>query len=235
MKKILLLIALISVMFQACNQDEICERGEGDRVEMLLSLNSFNSLELKGSSKVYITQGPVQEVKVTGQPNIISLLRTDVYNETWVIDFRRCTRRHKELEIYITIPDIKKLKITGSGDIIGKNPINSQNFAAEVSGSGNIVAEVYSAITTSKVTGSGDIALKGESDTQTVSITGSGKIKNFDLETQKTDVSISGSGDAEVFAEQELKAKISGSGSVRYKGTPAVSTHISGSGSVKQW
>jgi hypothetical protein len=49
------------------------------------------------------------------------------------------------------------------------------------------------------------------------------------------DVSIAGSGNAAVSAEDSLRASVSGSGDIRYNGNPPhVESSVAGSGSVKQ-
>jgi Putative auto-transporter adhesin, head GIN domain len=66
-------------------------------------------------------------------------------------------------------------------------------------------------------------------------ISGSGKVYASNLEADKCDVRISGSGDVEINVKSDLDANISGSGSVTYKGNPShVNSHSSGSGKVRK-
>ena len=71
---------------------------------------------------------------------------------------------------------------------------------------------------TSSIEGSGDIELTGRADEHTLEIDGSGNFDGQDFETERARVSISGSGDVEVFVTGELDAEISGSGEIRYTG-----------------
>ena len=65
-------------------------------------------------------------------------------------------------------------------------------------------------------------------------ISGSGDIEALDMKTKRCDISISGSGDAEVWATDEIKASISGSRDIKYKGdAPKVHARASGSGDVR--
>ena len=73
----------------------------------------------------------------------------------------------------------------------------------------------------------------GEVEAQDIRISGSGDFRGQDLSTTSTSVVVSGSGDVDVRAEDELDVMISGSGSVRYGGDPSISKVVSGSGSVK--
>jgi hypothetical protein len=86
----------------------------------------------------------------------------------------------------------------------------------------------------SKMNGSGNIRLSGSADKWNATLSGSGNMYCFDLNTQRAEVTISGSGDAEVTAAQKLILKINGSGQIKYKGTPNVESHINGSGSVSK-
>ena len=77
------------------------------------------------------------------------------------------------------------------------------------------------------------MAFSGTADFHEITISGAGEIKAFDLKSKSLHLRISGAGDAEVYATEELKVKISGAGKVRYKGNPKVEKKISGAGSIK--
>jgi hypothetical protein len=65
-------------------------------------------------------------------------------------------------------------------------------------------------------------------------ISGSGDIKADRLDARQVSISISGSGDAYVWARESLQVKIAGAGDVRYYGDPTVEKRIAGSGSVRR-
>ena len=79
------------------------------------------------------------------------------------------------------------------------------------------------------------IQASGTANEVKTNISGSGKVLAANLETNKCEVRISGSGDVEINVKSELDANISGSGSVSYKGNPShVNSHASGSGHVRK-
>ena len=85
------------------------------------------------------------------------------------------------------------------------------------------------------VSGSGKIVASGSAQSVKTSISGSGKVLAANLEADKCDIRISGSGDVEINVKSELDATISGSGSVSYKGNPNhVNSHASGSGHIRK-
>ncbi len=85
-----------------------------------------------------------------------------------------------------------------------------------------------------ELNGAGEIEVKGNTEDFICTLNGAGNIKAAELVGKNVDVSISGAGNAEVYAEQTLKAAVSGAGSIKYGGNPTVDKSISGLGSVQK-
>lgn len=209
-----------------------CVDGEGPIVDETLSLDEFDGIVLRISADVEITQGPEQSVRVEGKANIIDELDLDVNNGVWEIEFDDCVRDQGSFKIFITTPNVRMLKVSGSGSIVSTNVLQTADLELEISGSGNIDAAVDSDDITARVSGSGDILLEGEADELDCRISGSGEILAFNLPVREANVEISGSGNAEVRVAETLRVRISGSGDVRYKGQPLLDVLVSGSGRV---
>jgi len=209
-----------------------CTNGAGDTISETLVLEDFAKIKLKVSADIYLTQGDVQEVIVEGQQNIIHQLDLDIIGETWEIEFDDCVKNYDNLKIYITMPEIKELNISGSGMIYGENEIDLGDARLRISGSGDIDLATNAEYLDTKITGSGKIKLAGTADRFDLDISGSGDYRTFDLETRIGEIKISGSGEAEVNVSDDLDIDISGSGDVYYKGQPTLHTSISGSGDV---
>ena len=240
MKKLKMLSIFLMMLFLATSCDDTgnngifnCECGEGDIVSQTLNINEFTGVKLRGSSKVFITQGNDFQVIVEGQQNIIDLIELDIQDNIWEIEFEECIRDYEKLNFYITIPDITRLEVSGSGDIVGQNAFNADVLQLKVDGSGEVDVEIENAETVeTKIEGSGKIKVKGQANDSENRISGSGDLRAFDLEVLTSYVKITGSGDAEVNASDELKVKITGSGNVYYKGNPAIDVDITGTGDL---
>ncbi len=210
-----------------------CLRGSGPTVSETLNLPDFNGIELTTSADVFITQGPVQQVVVEGKENLIPELSRDVSGGVWKIEFdRSCVRNVGDMRIFITIPDLASLRISGSGDVISENVILTSSLVLNISGSGDIDLALDAELIDATISGSGKIILEGLADVAKYRISGSGDVHAFNLACRNADVNISGSGDCELFVNEFLKVRISGSGDVFYKGDPSVDINISGSGKV---
>lgn len=236
MKKPILLLALFTLISTSTFAQSWYNKGvegKGPIVNKTLSINDFNSFSLTISGNVYFRQGSRQRVKVEGQQNIIDLISTEVSKDHWKIKFDENVSNIKDLKIYITIPDLTYVGLSGSGDVIGEGKFtNLGDVGLAVSGSGNLKVALAAKDVNSKISGSGNIKVEGSAVAHTIQISGSGNVKASDLTSETCEVRISGSGDVQVDVRNELDVRISGSGDVRYKGNPSVRSKISGSGEV---
>ena len=224
-------VALLSTL-SSCG-GMLCLEGEGDVESRTLELPRFSGVEVSGASKVYIRQGNRQSVEVRGQANILDELDTEVQNDgTWEIEFERCLGKHETVEVYITVPELEKASVSGSGLVELMDVFKSNSFQSSVSGSGTVLLRLATENLDARISGSGTIRAAGIADKQDVSISGSGKYLALDLDSRTAEVSVSGSGRAEVEPESRLDADISGSGRVYYSGSPDVNSSVSGSGKV---
>ena len=231
----LFVLCLITISsFTSCKKD-CFTKGSGPIVNQVFSVAEFNSVHLGVEGIVHVTQGPVQHLEVNGQQNILDRLSLKVKNGNLDIGFENyCgTTSYQTLEIYVTIPSVKALRISGSGTIETTNTVATDILNLDISGSGNISASVTAQSVIARISGSGNMNLSGTAIHSDVSISGSGNFFAFGLLTNSTEIDISGSGDAEVSVSDSLDVEINGSGNVRYKGQPVINSSLSGSGRIE--
>ena len=181
---------------------------------------------------LFLTQGDEHSVTISAQPNIIDEIDFRVRNRELVINNDRCLRNYEPVEIYMTVPEIRELSISGSGSIISQNQIFISDLELNLSGSGYMDLDINGDDVFARISGSGDMKLQGFIDDLDYTVSGSGNLHAFDLEAQTADIRISGSGNVEVTVNEHLDVRISGSGDVYYRGAPAIESRISGSGKV---
>lgn len=210
-----------------------CIKGNNDIVTEELLINEFTGVKLRGSSDVFITYGSPFKVEVEGESNVIDNIELDIQDDIWEIEFEDCMKDTEQLKFYITMPEIKHLEVSGSGDMMGDNDIIADDLYLEVDGSGKIDITVLDVTDLeAKISGSGKILVDGVAEEFDARVTGSGDLKAFDLDTKDTYVKVTGSGNVEVWVEEDLEVKITGSGDVFYRGNPFIDVDISGSGDL---
>jgi hypothetical protein len=208
--------------------------GEGPVIERKVEIKKFSGITVPGNAKIYLTQGSEQTVRIEGQENIIDNLILDVSDEVWRIEGKKPVWKAETLKIYITLENLKLIKISGSGDVYTQNHFTGKkDLELRISGSGTLNLDIEADDIDGSVSGSGDIFLTGSADKLNLGISGSGKIKAEKLEAQSADVRITGSGNMDVWVVEKLEASVSGSGNVYYAGNPRVNTRVSGSGNVR--
>lgn len=227
------LLVLCSQEMQAQNWWKNGISGEGPTVTRTLDLDDFAAIRLTNNAKVYIRQGSPQSVEVEAQENIIDNLKREVQDDTWTIGFDRSVRRYDGMKVYITIPHLEGLRVSGSGSITSEGRFTGvDDLGVSISGSGDIRLDVDATSVDSHISGSGNIKLRGNTGHHEISISGSGDVEAYELSSESCKVRISGSGDCDVDVREDLEVRISGSGDVNYKGRPRISSRISGSGDI---
>lgn len=202
---------------------------------------AFSKIALRIDAKVYVEQGDKQSVEIVAQPSTLNDLITEVKNRTLQIRFPANYLFKKidpgKIEIFITVPQIDGLAVSGSGDIMAEE-FETRILDLVTSGSGKIVIEkLRSERISAAISGSGNIVIKASdsvADDLSVSISGSGNMEASRLEARNVKVKISGSGNCSVTSNGSINARIAGSGNVEYKGNPAIESSIAGSGKVKK-
>lgn len=235
MKSILYIQLFILLLYNTgCEKVAICIKGKEGLERRTIEVSSFKEIEYEGEGTLFLSQGPEQKVEVETNKDLLQYFNTKVgANEVWRAGFNKCTDQ-KTLNIYVTVKDIRRIKLYGSGQIIGNSPITSDKFQVDLSGSGTISMEAISNYLSTSLSGSGDIKLKGSSNELNVSVDGSGNVDTKKLGANNVNTTTKGSGNIQVSANQTLNSTIKGSGSVLYSGTPLVNSSIKGSGSVSR-
>jgi len=233
MKKLLFIASIPLVMLSSCMIGGV--RGSGHVITKQFNETGFKNIDVGSVMKVYLKQGDQYEVKVEAEDNLLDLMEVKTSGDKLKIGFKDNTSVNptKDIVVYITAPDFHNLEAGGAGGFVSQGTIKTSELNVDVSGACKVKLDVD--VNALKVEGSGssDIILAGNTNSLEVDGSGSIDVKAFDLKSQHTTVGISGSGKANVVAEQTLKVDVSGSGDVNYKGHPTITQDISGSGNIK--
>lgn len=212
MKTLHTLSLLAALLLAACAGNEV--RGSGNVATEARTVHEFASLDVSGGWRVEITVGTPQSVEISGDDNLLPLVRTEMKDGALVVDSKENLAPKDEMTLRIRVANIHRIESSGSSKI-AVHGVKNERLLVDLSGSAKFEADG----TTKRL----DVYVSGSADVDTQA-----------LEAEKVVVKISGSGAARVNATKALEANISGSGAVRYKGAPAeVNKNVSGSGSIE--
>ncbi|MFY0644984.1 MAG: DUF2807 domain-containing protein [Bacteroidia bacterium] len=229
-------LALVAVaLMSSCTSENLCLKGNEGIQTREIKLSTIDGIDMQIAGNVQIHQGP-QAIKVTGHSNVINQLSEDVNGEFWAVKFKDGCYKNYELNIDITVPDLSKVILSGSGDIEIGDFNNQEGLDVLIAGSGNIYLNSFNNATSlnSAINGSGNILFNKDFSVphHNVSIYGSGEYKAYKVSSKNAKVTLSGSGNCFLNVNSFLDVKLHGSGNVHYRGTPKVNFSIDGSGQV---
>jgi len=135
--------------------------------------------------------------------------------------------------VYVTMSDIRSLRTSSAGDIIGETPVKTGELELSASSAGDIKIEVYVKEIGANISSSGDVTLTGEADILNATLSSAGDLNAFGLEVREADVNASSAGDADINVSETLRARSSSAGDINYRGNPKyVDAHSSSAGGV---
>jgi len=199
-------------------------------------LKGFTKVNFGVSGNLYINFGPEFKVVLEGDRKYLDEIITEVSGNRLVIK-KENWRFHfdEKVNVYVTMPEIEGLGVSGSGKAEVKDAIKSDDLNLSVSGSGKLYANELSVSNLDcSISGSGDIILGNGTASKTgISVSGSGNFTGESVKINTANIHISGSGNCTCNVTESLIASVSGSGNVTYEGNPRVDAHVSGSGKVR--
>lgn len=208
MKKIvfILLIALFSISTFA----QSFTKTERD-------VSEFNSIKLKCSADLIITQGEKNSVIVETEAKNQEKVKILFRNNSLIIDIDAKIFKSKRLNVYITTKDLSSIINQGSGDIEIKSSFKSVNFVYNSEGSGDLnIEQIITNKFISIQDGSGDVVIKGDIKSAEISVQGSGDFDAKNLNLTSCNIVMNGSGDINLQGVSEnIKVSQTGSGDLQ--------------------
>lgn len=175
-------------------------------VSRKLDLAGFDRISVAGVYELDVRVGPGFSIMLSGPAYEMDKVEASVENGALVLSQRKWKKGEKKrhdrdgVEAVITMPSLTGVNISGvvEGHV---SDIDAGSFDLTLSGVG-------------------DIAIDGECGEFKARVSGVGDLDARRLECRKTDIDVSGVGDASVFASDEIDVKISGMGDIDVYGSP---------------
>lgn len=246
---------LTILLFNSCEKPLLGIRGEGEIVTQSFTIHDFTGISLCIDADVYIVNDTnADEIVIEAQQNIIDNIELNVFNNVWEINYNRNVIGHEAVKIFISMDELKKIQVLGTGNIICNSVFMGENLDVEISGTGDVYFNEFIEYNefdilingtgnidfsgsfsdcNFKINGTGDIYSEGITNYLKIISSGTGHLNAIDFECNEAEIFSSGSGDCSITANEELDVRISGTGSVYYKGFPSINVDISGTGRIE--
>lgn len=231
MKKSAFLIILVTAASTLCSAQNRETR----------NVSGFTRVSYRVPGKLYLKQGSPVKVELEGAKDILAEIETEVSGDRLIIGKENRWNdwgwSNDKVTVYVTMPTIEGVSVSGSGDLFCEEKINVNNLDLSVSGSGSMrLAFNASGDVQADVSGSGDMDLKGSCNNFESDVSGSGRVYVSMASRGNADFGVSGSGKIQAQGStQEVKVGIGGSGRVNAGDLTAdrCTVRISGSGDAE--
>jgi len=239
MKTVRILITLLTLIaFSACVNGQFYRsvRGNGNVVTKERQAPYFEGVKVSTGIDVYLSQGERESVKVMADENLHEYIVTEVKNGILHVYFDNISIRDAEMKrVYVTLRDVKSLKTSSAGDIIGETPIKCDDISLASSSAGDIKLELFAKAVDVNISSSGSINLSGEADRLTANLSSAGDLNAFNFRIKEARVDVSSAGDAEIYVTEKLTAHASSAGDILYTGNPGyVDARSSSAGHIRR-
>ena len=211
----LTIIFLLGLLLTGCSyihRDSVV--GSGNLKTEKREVSSFNSIDANGALDIEIVCQKEQGLELEGDDNLLPLLKTEVRGGTLYIEPQKTFSSKKSIRVRITMKNLESLSSSGASNFQVKE-IKNERLKVDSSGASNF-------------------NLAGETRVLDVNLSGASKVSSESLRAERVSVALSGAGEANVYASEELNAEVSGVGSVTYVGDPKVNKKVSGVGTVSK-
>lgn len=189
-----------------------CGTTASTKQQVTLPLTTSDSLVIDLPASVRYQMGEKAEVIVSGDPTLLDHVRMEDRRLSLDCDPGWFASK---LDVSVSGPAITDWKLLGSGDLT-LSQINQPQLRLSIRGSGGVGAT-------------------GVVDAVDVDISGSGTARLRDLTAKSAQITIRGSGDLQMTAQTDADVSISGSGNVEIFGHPILRrSEIRGSGRIVQ-
>jgi len=182
-------------------------------------LPAFNNIVVGGAFEIFLTQGEPQSVEVETNARFMENVSTEVDGNTLYISSKGI-KNISELNIYLTIPVVETIEISGAAELHGENAIKADNLDILSSGASEVRLTLEANNLVTSLSGASEVKLTGKAATHTGEVSGAASLYARDLETKKTTMTVSGAGSAYVWATDEIAGDVSGAGNLDYSGNP---------------
>jgi putative autotransporter adhesin-like protein len=214
MKKIVLLMLLVSLV-AACHHGFMNQvSGSGNRQKQKRDVPSFTSISTEGAFHIEVVAQKPVALEIEADDNILPLVKTDVSNNVLYIKPSQSYSVSEPIIIRIAVPNLEGITANGAGkiDVVG---LNNEKFEIDINGAPAV-------------------KVSGETKLVDIDTNGAAKIDTSKLRAARAVVESKGVSRVEVHATDQLDVTVSGPSSVVYSGDPVVNKTVNGPGSVQK-
>jgi hypothetical protein len=210
------------ILLSCSSEEDTGIKGEGSVVSVVKSVESFNRLKIEGVFNVYLNQDKTEKIRIEAEQNIIDLIKFHNDGKTLTIDYdsKHSINKSEDVDLYITIADLKELDLEIVGNVKTNNSLDLSKFLLINNSVGNVDFSLLSKKFTVINNSVGNVNLFGLVEKFTLNNNSVGNIDAFPLTAEKVSVENNSIGNIDVTATYSLEIENNGVGNITFQGDP---------------
>jgi len=211
-------------------------RGNGNQVVLKKNVTDFDKLRISHTFDARIDYGREYSVVVKVDENLKDYLIVKKKGNTLVVGMENGhSYRNSHLEVAITMPDIRKLGISGASTAAIDGFDFDHDMHVGLSGASQIVGTIKTGDLKMNLSGASDVTLKGTGRNLSINASGASTVRMDDFSVMDADLNLSGASKCLLNVDGEMDIHASGASKVKYCGKGQInSIDISGASKVRR-
>ena len=236
MKRLLSILLLAGAILLSGSLNAATVRPSGRIETELRQVKNFSGVVVSSGINLYISQSPVQEVKVKTDANIIGYVETTVKNGVLTIGFKNNfrTRGKFDVAVYISMSELNSIMASSGSDVKAKAGFKGKKLTITASSAANIKAIVeYDNVDITCSSGA-DVHLKGKAGHCNAVCSSGADINTRELICLRANAVASSGADINIYASESFNGSAASGADITYYGAPKeVNKSASSGGSIR--
>lgn len=199
--------------------------------------NTFNNISVSQGIKLFVSMSENRSIHVTADENLQAHIKTEIKNGILKIYVDGYITTSKSKEVYITIPEINKIKCSSGSLVYSENILMSENLEVKSSSGSCVDIEIDTQNLSVDTSSGSTVKIKGKTYNYNSESSSGSSIKSYKLISQHVNSRASSGSTTclNIVPKGSLKAKASSGASILYKGTPyTINKSTSSGGNVSK-
>lgn len=195
-------------------------------------IKQFDKIKLNGAFNVELSQNDTSRLVIKTTQHHHDNLKIHDRNNTLSIESKLKHITSNEIKLFITFDKIESMEIEGGVNLNTTGYLIFEDFKIDVEGGANINMELTANQLSAKAEGGVNMDLKGRVNYFKIATEGASNIDADHLKAERVKCSVTGVGNASVYATEQLDAYLEGLGKIGYRGNPKINKQVNGIGVI---
>lgn len=194
----------------------------------------FSALSIASGMKLEVIQGEEYEVTVHTKKSQLEMVKVKQAGEMLGFSLPPFTITTGPIKIFITMPELTKLELSGGSKADMMMDVTAQSFVAGLSGGSEMTGSLQARRLELYLSGGSRSSLSGAAETMKVYASGGSEIRQESFQVEEAGFNLSGGCRAYVFVKEMIEVNLSGGSQVYYHGRPRLGgTSFSGGSGIR--